>query len=43
MSDTIATNITLPMQAIRAFCEKWGIIEFALFGSVLGKGFYRGQ
>lgn len=39
MSDAIATNIALPMQAIRAFCEKWGIMEFALFGSVLGGDF----
>jgi uncharacterized protein len=29
------TAIPLPLDAIRAFCKKWGVAEFALFGSVL--------
>jgi predicted nucleotidyltransferase len=29
----------LPMEAIEAFCQKWQIIEFALFGSVLRDDF----
>ena len=39
MSDTITTNIVLPMNTIRAYCEKWGVVEFALFGSVLRDDF----
>lgn len=29
----------LPMEAIEAFCQKWRVKEFALFGSVLGPHF----
>jgi predicted nucleotidyltransferase len=32
-------QISLPMEAIEAFCRKWQIIEFALFGSVLRDDF----
>ena len=32
-------QITLPMDAIRAFCERWKITEFAVFGSVLRDDF----
>ena len=32
-------QIPLPMEAIEAFCRKWHIIEFALFGSVLREDF----
>src|SRR5689334_20829523 len=32
-------NIELPEAELRAFCEKWGIIELALFGSVLRDDF----
>ncbi len=32
-------QIPLPMDAIEAFCQKWQIIEFALFGSVLRDDF----
>ena len=39
MSDTITAHIALPMDAIRAYCEKWGMVEFALFGSVLRDDF----
>ena len=37
MSDGI--QIDLSMQAIKAFCQKWNVREFALFGSVLGSDF----
>lgn len=29
-------NINIKMNTIKAFCIKWKIIEFSLFGSVLG-------
>ena len=32
-------QIPVPMEAIEAFCQKWQIIEFALFGSVLRDDF----
>ncbi len=32
-------NINLPMEQIRAFCQKWQVTEFALFGSVLRDDF----
>lgn len=32
-------RIDLPMDAIAAFCRKWEIVEFALFGSVLTDDF----
>lgn len=32
-------NITLPMNAIRAFCEKYPIRKLSLFGSVLRDDF----
>jgi predicted nucleotidyltransferase len=36
---TAAVAIDLPMPAIREFCERWKIREFALFGSVLRDDF----
>lgn len=33
------SNIELPMERIKAFCDRWQIIEFALFGSVLRDDF----
>ncbi len=33
------TRIDLPMDQIVAFCRKWQIVEFALFGSVLRDDF----
>jgi len=35
----ISERIGLPMDAIRTYCEKWGIRELALFGSVLRDDF----
>jgi uncharacterized protein len=32
-------NIELPMEQIKKFCDRWQIIEFALFGSVLRDDF----
>jgi uncharacterized protein len=32
-------NIELPMDEIQRFCDKWQVIEFALFGSVLRDDF----
>ena len=31
--------ILVPRSEIVAFCQRWDIIEFALFGSVLGESF----
>lgn len=33
------TAIELPMEAIAQFCDRWQVIEFALFGSVLRDDF----
>ena len=33
------TAIELPMEKIAEFCDRWQIIEFALFGSVLRDDF----
>ncbi|CAN5835146.1 nucleotidyltransferase domain-containing protein [soil metagenome] len=33
------TAIPIPMEAITTFCEKWGIVRFELFGSVLRDDF----
>ena len=35
----VTAKIDLPMEAIVAFCKKWRIREFALFGSVLRDDF----
>lgn len=32
-------SIELPIEQIQAFCDRWQIIEFALFGSVLRNDF----
>jgi predicted nucleotidyltransferase len=37
------TAIPLPMDAIAAFCNKWSVSEFALFGSVLRDDFRPGD
>jgi uncharacterized protein len=33
-------NIELPLDQVEEFCRKWGITEFALFGSVLTDDFH---
>ena len=35
----ITTNITIPADALEAFCPKWRVRELALFGSVLRDDF----
>jgi predicted nucleotidyltransferase len=32
-------NIELPIDQIKDFCDRWQIVEFALFGSVLRNDF----
>lgn len=32
-------RIEIPMEKIRAFCEKWKVVKFSLFGSVLRDDF----
>ena len=32
-------NVDLPEELVRAFCSKWRITEFAVFGSVLREDF----
>ena len=39
MTPQVNVNIPLPMDAIRAFCQRWGVRELALFGSVLREDF----
>lgn len=39
MTATIEERLGVGMDAIREFCEKWGIVEFALFGSVVRDDF----
>ncbi len=39
MTATLVRNINLPMLQIRQFCQKWHIVEFAFFGSVLRDDF----
>lgn len=35
----MSPNINIKMEKIKAFCLKWKIVEFSLFGSVLGDDF----
>src|SRR5260221_5703010 len=35
----LQVQIDLPMEEIEAFCRRWNIVEFALFGSVLRDDF----
>jgi predicted nucleotidyltransferase len=39
MTPTLEERLGVGMDAIREFCEKWGIVEFALFGSVVRDDF----
>ncbi|MFO1095019.1 MAG: nucleotidyltransferase domain-containing protein [Planctomycetaceae bacterium] len=39
MSEFLELPITLPEDRLAAFCERWGIAEMALFGSVLRDDF----
>lgn len=35
----VAARISIPYEQIAAFCRKWKVTEFALFGSVLTEDF----
>jgi uncharacterized protein len=39
LSSQVSLNINLPIAEIARFCDRWQIIEFALFGSVLREDF----
>jgi hypothetical protein len=39
MFATITPHISVPLEDIRAFCQRWHVVEFALFGSVLREDF----
>ena len=39
MNPSLVKNINLPLSQIREFCQRWQIVEFALFGSVLRDDF----
>jgi len=39
MATAAGARIAIPVDDVRAFCRKWGIIELALFGSVLRDDF----
>ncbi len=36
---TVQANIAIPIDQIAAFCQRWQVVEFALFGSVLREDF----
>ncbi len=35
----VSPNIVIPEKKIRAFCRRWKVSEFALFGSILREDF----
>src|SRR5215213_528369 len=39
MTATVEERLGVGIDAIRKFCEKWGIVKFALFGSVVRDDF----
>jgi hypothetical protein len=39
MTEALITPISVPIEAIRAYCQKWHVHEFALFGSILRPDF----
>jgi uncharacterized protein len=39
MIQPVIPQLELPMEAIRDFCQRWGVAEFALFGSILREDF----
>lgn len=39
MTQAVIPNLTVPIEAIADFCQRWNITEFALFGSVLRADF----
>ena len=39
----LSPNLSVPEKKIRAFCRRWKITEFALFGSILRDDFHPGS
>src|SRR5947209_4479950 len=39
MTPLLEQRLGVGIEAIRTFCEKWGIVDFALFGSVVRDDF----
>ncbi len=39
MNSPITSAADIPVQAVAAFCQRWNIVEFALFGSILREDF----
>ncbi len=39
MADQVSIAVDIPAPEVAAFCQRWGVVEFALFGSVLGDDF----
>jgi hypothetical protein len=39
MFETITPHISIPIEAIQQFCQRWKVVECALFGSVLRDDF----
>jgi predicted nucleotidyltransferase len=37
--DVIQSRLGVPMETIREFCQRWNIVEFALFGSIVRDDF----
>jgi len=40
MTITLKKNFDIPLAKVSEFCQKWQIVEFALFGSVLRNDFH---
>ena len=38
-AQTMTAHIDIPMDKIKKFCQRWKIVEFSLFGSVLREDF----
>lgn len=39
MNSPIMSAVDIPVQAVAAFCQRWNIVELALFGSILREDF----
>ena|SRR5690348_12933641 len=37
--DVIQSRLGVPMETIREFCQRWNVVEFALFGSIVRDDF----
>ena len=43
LENQITNNLGLSNPQLAQFCQKWGIIELSLFGSILGNKFHQGS